>query len=60
MKELTKQTSQIIQNFNLIFTEWRLENKSFFQNNRNKAEKQDKQNSNFCTELEMSSYQQIE
>ena len=47
MKEPTKQTSQIIWNFNLIFAEW-----------RNK--KQDKQNSNFCTDLEISNYQKIE
>ena len=36
----------MIQNFNLILTEWKLENKRF-QNNGNKTEKQDKENNNF-------------
>ena len=45
IKEPPKQTSQIIQNFNLILAEWKLENKRF-QNNRNKIEKRARERSN--------------
>ena len=39
IKVPTKQAAQIIQNFILILTEWKLENERF-QSNRNKKEKQ--------------------
>ena len=50
-------TKITVQKFNLIFNEWKLENKRFH-NNRNKPEKQDKENSNFWHK--MTNYQKIE
>ena len=52
IKEPAKQTSRIIQNFNFIIAEWKLENKRF-QNNRNKTEQQTKESSNFLFTLKI-------
>ena len=50
IKVSTKQTTQIIQNFNLILTEWKLENERF-QTNRKRTEKRAMEMSNYFHKL---------
>ena len=50
IKVSTKQTTQIIQNFNLILAEWKLENERF-QTNRKKTEKRAMEMSNYFHKL---------
>ena len=50
IKVSTKQTTQIIQDFNLILAEWKLENERF-QTNRKKTEKRAMEMSNYFHKL---------